>query len=114
MRRYSIEPRTRKYIDFYDLPENIKQNYWKRDKILPKKQVIKKQMNFLGNKTADVVAKPNDDNNDKKVPAEEIIISTEKKYGSIKQIEKSITKMDHYKIFKLVKDSSVSKFVTRK
>ena len=31
MRRYSIEPRTRKYVKghgFYHLQENIKNNYW--------------------------------------------------------------------------------------
>ena len=31
-----------------------------------------------------------------------------------KQTEKSIIKMEHYEIYKLLNDSSVSKFVTKK
>ena len=34
MRRYSIEPRTRKYVkgmDFYHLLENIRNSYWIQD-----------------------------------------------------------------------------------
>ena len=36
-----------------------------------------------------------------------------KKEGNIKQTEKSIMKMQHYKIFKLWNDSTASKFVTK-
>ena len=32
---------------------------------------------------------------------------------NIKQIKTSIIKMEHYKIFKLLNDSTVSKFVTK-
>ena len=44
---------------------------------------------------------------------EEIIIPIEKKRWNIKQIEKSIIKMERYKISKLLNDSAVSKFVTK-
>ena len=40
MTQYSREPRTRKYVkdmDFYHLQENIKNNYWIQDEMLPKK-----------------------------------------------------------------------------
>ena len=38
----------------------------------------------------------------------------QKKRGNIKQIEKSIIKIEQYKISKLLNDSTVSKFVTKK
>ena len=44
---------------------------------------------------------------------EEIIIPIEKKRWNIKQIEKSIIKMERSKISKLLNDSTVSKFVTK-
>ena len=40
--------------------------------------------------------------------------STRKKRRNIKQIKKSIVKMEHYKIYKLLNDSIVSKHVTEK
>ena len=40
--------------------------------------------------------------------------STRKKRRSIKQNEKRILKMKHYKISKLLNNSTVSKFVSRK
>ena len=39
--------------------------------------------------------------------------SIRKKKSNIKQIEKSIIKMEHYKISKLLNNSTVSKFVTK-
>ena len=45
---------------------------------------------------------------------EEIIIPSEKKRRNIKGIKTSIIKMEHYKISKLLSNSSISKFVTRK
>ena len=44
---------------------------------------------------------------------EEIIFSPEKNRWSIKQIEKSIIEIEHYKISKLLNDSTVSQFVTK-
>ena len=46
-------------------------------------------------------------------PVEEIIILPEKKGRDIKRIKTSITKMEHYKISKLLNDSTVSKFLTK-
>ena len=40
--------------------------------------------------------------------------STRKKRQNIKQIGKSIIKMEHYKISKLLNNSALSKFVTKK
>ena len=47
-------------------------------------------------------------------PVEEIIILSEKKRRNIKRIKKSIIKMEHCKISKLLNDSSISKFVKKK
>ena len=79
--------------------------------MLRKKQSIKRE--FIENKIADAATKSIDDNIEKQEPVEEIIIPLEKR-RNIKQIEKSITKMEHYKISKVLNDSTVSKFVTQK
>ena len=74
MTRYSIEPRTEnnlKDIDFYHLQESTK------------KQILDEGLDasikageFIGNKVADAVIKPNYDNME---PVEEIIIPLEKR-----------------------------------
>ena len=79
--------------------------------------MVHKSGQFLGNEIADAVIKPNDDkivkpDEDPKT-VEEIIILPEKIRWSIKQIEKSIIKMEHYKKSKLLNDSTVSQFVTK-
>ena len=84
------------------------------------KKVLHKAGEFLGNKTAGAVAKSKDnkivkpkhviDENPRNV--EEIIIPPEKR-KNIKRIKTSIIKMEIYKISKLLKDSNVSKFVTK-
>ena len=56
----------------------------------------------------------NDDKIEKQEHIAEKIIPPEKKRQNIKQIEKSIIKMEHYRIYKLLNDSTVSKFVTKK
>ena len=66
---------------------------------------------FIGNKIADAVAKSNDDKIVKTNPVEEIIIPPEKKRANVKRIKTSVIKMGHYKISKLLNDSSVSKFL---
>ena len=78
------------------------------------KKVVHKAAELLGNKNVHEVTKSNDDKNEKQKPAEEIIIPSEKKSRNIKQVKKIIMKMEHYKISKLLNDSTVSKFVTRK
>ena len=66
---------------------------------------------FIRNKIADAVAKSNDDKIVKTNPVEEIIIPPEKKRANIKRIKTSVIKIGHYKISKLLNDSSVSKFL---
>ena len=78
------------------------------------KKVVHKSGEFLGNKFVHEVTKSDDDKTEKQKLAEEIIILPEKKTRNIKQIKKIIMKMEHYKISKLLNDSTVSKFVTRK
>ena len=77
------------------------------------KKVVHKAGGFIGNKTADAVTKLNDYYIEKQEPAEETIIPPEKR-GNTKQMEKNIIKMEHYKISRLLNDSSISKFVTKK
>ena len=52
---------------------------------------------------------PDDNSKDK----EEINVLPEKKRRDIEWIKRSIIKMRHYKIFKLLKDSNVWKLVTK-
>ena len=64
-------------MDFYGLQENMKNNYWIKDWMLPKKQ----QGEYLGNKIADTVTQPNDVNIEKQEPVEELFRQKkEKKY----------------------------------
>ena len=77
------------------------------------KKLVHKAGEYIGNEIADAVTKSNDDNIKKEEPVEKIIIPPEKKRWNIKQIEKSIIKMEHCKIFKLLNDSAVSKSVTK-
>ena len=63
------------------------------------KTASKKAGEIIGNKIADAVTKSNDLEIVKQEPVEEIIIPQKKKRWNIKQIEKSIITMEHYKIF---------------
>ena len=76
------------------------------------KKVIHKAGEYLENKTPDTTNMSNNDNIMKQEPVEEIIIPPEKR-RNIKQIEKSIIKMEYYKISKLLNNSTASKFVTK-
>ena len=87
-----------KDMDFYHLRKNVKKNYQLKDYILPKK-AVHKEGEFVGNKIADTIAKSNNVKIEKQEPVEEIFC--QKKRINIKQIEKSIMKMEHYKISKL-------------
>ena len=58
-------------------------------------------------------AKSNDDKIEKQEHIAEKNFPPEKKRQNIKQTEKSIIKMEHCKIYKLLNDSTVSKFVTK-
>ena len=60
------------------------------------------------------VTKSDDVNIEKQEPVEEIITPLKiKNRKNIKQIDKSITTMEQYKISKLLNDSTLSKFVTK-
>ena len=71
--------------------------------------MVYKASEFLGNRITDTVAKANIDRIEEQQPVEEIIIPTEKREEIL---NKSILKMEHYKISKLLNDSIVPKFVT--
>ena len=63
---------------------------------------------------AGTVTKSDDVNIEKQEPIEEIITPLKiKNRKNIKQIDKSITTMEQYKISKLLNDSTLSKFVTK-
>ena len=63
---------------------------------------------------AGTVTKSDDINIEKQEPVEEIITPLKiKNRKNIKQIDKSITTMEQYKISKLLNDSTLSKFVTK-
>ena len=115
MTRYSTEPRTRKYAKGYGFLSFAKK-YKKQllDTALnASKKVVHKAGEFIVNKIAEAVTRSNDDNIEKQESVKEIFIPL-KKRGNIKQIEKSITNMEHYQISKLLNDSTGSKFVTKK
>ena len=118
MRRYSIEPRTRKFVKGYGFSQ-LARKYKKQlmdTRLDVGNATSKKVVHKTGNtaEIADAVNKSNDDNNVKQELVEEIIIPLEKKRRDIKQIEKSIIKMEHSKISELLNDSTVSKIVTKK
>ena len=63
---------------------------------------------------AGTVTKSDDVNIEKQEPVEEIITPLKiKNRKNIKQIDKSITTMEQYKISKLLNDSTLSKFVIK-
>ena len=82
-------------------------------RLIASKKLVHKASEFLGNKIADVITKPNDNNIEKQEPVEEIIIPPQKREEMSKKIEKNIVKMEQYKLSKLLNDSTVSKFVTK-
>ena len=94
MRRFSIEPRTRKYVQRYGFL-SFSRKYVKQlldTRLDPvktnSKKVVHKASKFLENKIADAVTKSNDDKTVKKELVEEIIIPAEKERWNINQIEK--------------------------
>ena len=81
MRRYSIEPRTRKYVKgygFLSFARKYKKQFLNTG-LDASKKVVHKAGEVLGNKIEDAVTNSNDDNIDKQEPVEEIIIPAEKK-----------------------------------
>ena len=57
MRRYSIEPRTRKYVKgygfFFNLLENLKKKHLLDTELDVSKKIVHKTGEYLGNKTAE-------------------------------------------------------------
>ena len=96
-RRYSIEPRTRKYVKgnrFLTFARNLFHKY--KIQLLDagldsskhaSKKLVQKTGEFLGNKTADAVAKLYDDKIVKTRPVEEIIIPPEKREEILNESE---------------------------
>ena len=82
------------------------------------KNVVHEADEFIGNKIADAITKSNYNEivkpNENPRNVEEIIVLLHKK-SNIKQIKTSfIIKMEQYEISKLLKDSTVSSFPTKK
>ena len=94
MTQYSIEPKTRKYVKgFGFLPFARKHKKQILDKRLDaSKKVVHKADKFIENKIADAVTKPNDDNIEKQEPAEEIIISPEKREEILNKLRRVLQK----------------------
>ena len=120
MTRYSIESRTKKYVKgqvFLSFARKCKKNLFDTKLYSLKnasKKVVHKTGEFLRNKIAEAVTNSYNDKIMKANPVEEIIIPPEKREEILNQIKTSIIRMEHFKISKILNDSVVSKFVTRK
>ena len=81
MRRYSVEPRTKKYVKGYRIL-SFARKYKKRlldTGLDSSKKVVHKAGEYIGNKITDAVTKLNDNNIEIQEPDEEIIIPPEKR-----------------------------------
>ena len=85
MRRYFIEPRTKKYVKGYEILLFVR-TYKKQlldtglDSLkTASKKVVHKTGEFIGSKIADAVYKSNEDNIEKQESVQEIIIPPEKR-----------------------------------
>ena len=94
MRRYSIEPRTRKYVKGFEFL-SFERKYKKQllgtglDSLkTASKKVVHKAGELLANKIADAVTKSNDDNIENQEPVEEIIMSPEKTDEMLNKLRK--------------------------
>ena len=83
MRRYSIEPRRRKYIKRHGFLSFAGLHAVKT----ASKKVVRKAGEILGNKTTGTVTKSKD-NNIEKEPVEEIGIPPEKRYEILNKLRK--------------------------
>ena len=88
MRRYSIEPRTWKYVKEHGLLSFAKKKKTTNKKIVntgldslktASKKVVDKTGEILGNKIADAVTGSNDNKMEKQEPVEEIVIPPEER-----------------------------------
>ena len=100
--------------DFYHLLENIKKKivgYRIRFFKTCSQKRCQETEGLLGNKIADAVTNSYDDKIVKTKHVEEIIIPPEKKRWNSSWIKIIIIKMEHYKISKILNNSTVKKFV---
>ena len=74
------------------------------------KKLVHKRSEFIGNK----IAGTNDDSIEKEESAGKNNYFTRKKRGNIKQAEKSIIKIEHYNISKLLYDFTLFKFEAKR
>ena len=94
MTRYSIEPRTRKYVKGYGFLSFARNffNKYRRQLLDSLKNASKKVVHtsgkFLGKKIADAVTKLNDYNIEIQEPVEEIIIPLEKRDETLSKFRK--------------------------
>ena len=94
MTRYSIEPKTRKYVKgygFLSFARKYKKQILERG-LNASKKVVHKAGEFIGNKIADAVIKSNDDNIEKQEPVEEIIIPPEKREEILNKLRRALQK----------------------
>ena len=98
MMRYSIEPRTRKYVEEYGFL-SFARKYEKQllDTRLnslktASKKVVQNAGEFIGNKIADAVTKSKDGNTEKQEPVKEIIIPPEKRDKIFNTLRKVLQK----------------------
>ena len=121
--QYSIEPRKkyRKEYRFLSSARILSNKYkkqllntWVDSLKIASKKVVHKAGEFLRNKIANKIVKPKHVIDENEINFEEIIIHTRKNRRNIKRIVTSIIKMEHYKISKLLNDSTASKFVTKR
>ena len=116
MMSYFIKPRKRKYViryGFFPFARKLSHKYGNKllDTGLDTLKTASKKIHiaaeaaaaFIGNKLADKIVKPVEEN-----------FFSRKKRRNIIQFKISIKKMEHYKISKLLDRSFISKFLTRK
>ena len=95
LRRYSLEPRTKKYVKgcgFLSFARKYKKTMDTGLDALKtaSKKVVHKTGEFIGNKIADAVTKLNDNEIEKQEPAEEIIIPLEKRNDILNKLRKAL------------------------
>ena len=99
MRRYSIEPRTRKYLKGYGFL-SFARKYKKQlldTGLDASRKVLHKAGKLLGNKISGTVTKSNDDNIMKQKPVEGIIIPLEKREEILNKLRKVLQKWNTIK-----------------
>ena len=92
MARYSIEPRTRKYVKeyaFLSFARKYKKQLLDTGLNASKKVEFHKAGEFIENKIADAITKSSSDNIEKEEPVKEIIIPPEKREEMLTKMSKA-------------------------